>query len=138
MTHENLGAADHVKIGSERNFGFVMAGFFALLSALVWWKGGVWYFYLLAAAAFLVAALATPGLLGPMNRLWFRFGMVLNAIISPLVLGLLFFLVITPVGWLMRLFRARPLHLTFERAEESYWIGRDPPGPPPDSLKNQF
>lgn len=138
MIHENSGTGHDVKPGSARQFGFVMAGFFGLLSALVWWKGGVWYFYLLAAAAFLAAALATPGLLVPLNRLWFRFGMLLHAVVSPLVLGLMFFLVITPIGWLMRLLRKRPLNLAFDRDAESYWIGRDPPGPPPDSLKNQF
>lgn len=139
MTHEYQGADDHAKIGTERNFGFVMAGFFALLSGFAWWNDGdrliIW---LVISAAFLIVALAAPSLLAPLNRLWFRFGMLLNAIVSPVIMGLLFFVTITPIGWLMRLLGARPLKLKFDRAAQSYWIHRDPPGPPPDSLKNQF
>lgn len=116
-----------------------MAGFFALLSLLAWWNGSARLIYWLAASAlFLAVTLAAPNLLAPLNRIWFRFGLLLNAIVSPIVLGLLFFLIITPMGWLMRLFGARPLHLTFDRTADSYWIRREPPGPPPSSLKNQF
>lgn len=139
MTHENMGAAHDVKLGSERAFGFVFAGFFALLSGLAWWNGSAMLVYWLAASsAFLMLALAAPGLLAPLNRLWFKFGLLLNAVVSPVIMGLLFFLTITPIGWMMRLFGARPLNLKFDRAADSYWIRRDPPGPPPASLKNQF
>ncbi len=139
MTHENIGAAHDVKMGSERNFGFVFAGFFALLSGIAWWNATSYLIYWLAASAsFLIVALVAPGLLGPLNRLWFRFGLLLNAILSPVIMGLLFFLTITPIGWLMRLFGADSLNLKFDSAAESYWIRRDPPGPPPASLKNQF
>ena len=139
MTHENTGAAHEAKIGSERSFGFVFVGFFALLSGLAWWNASRYLVYWLAvSASFLLVALAAPRLLAPLNWLWFRFGLLLNAIVSPVIMGLLFFLTITPIGWLMRLFGARPLHLKFDRAVQSYWIRRDPPGPPPASLKNQF
>jgi len=126
-------------MGSNRAFGFVFAGFFALLSGLAWWNASGWLIgWLGASASFLIAALAAPRLLRPLNWLWFKFGMLLHAIVSPVVLGLLFFITITPVGWLMRLMGARPLNLKFDRAAKSYWINRDPPGPPPASLKNQF
>lgn len=139
MTHENIGAAHDIKMGSERAFGFVFAGFFALLSGLAWWNASsLLVYWLCAAALFLGVALAVPQALAPLNRLWFRFGLLLNAIVSPIIMGLLFFLTITPIGWLMRLFGARPLNLKFDSAAESYWIRRDPPGPPPASLKNQF
>ena len=139
MTHENIGAGHDVKIGSERNFGFVFAGFFALLSGLAWWNASALLFYWLgASASFLVVALVAPRLLAPLNLLWFKFGLLLNAIVSPVIMGLLFFVTITPIGWLMRLFGARPLNLKFDRAAQTYWIRRDPPGPPPASLKNQF
>lgn len=128
-----------VKMGSERAFGFVFAGFFALLSGLAWWSASSYLLYWLAASAsFLIVALVAPRLLGPLNRLWFKFGLLLNAIVSPVIMGMLFFLTITPIGWLMRLFGARPLNLKFDPAAETYWIRRDPPGPPPASLKNQF
>lgn len=138
-THEILPAAHAVKMGPERGFGFVFAAFFALIAGIGWWHDSArapWW--LAVAAAFLLAALLAPQVLRPLNRLWFRFGMLLNAIVSPLVLGMMFFLTITPTGWLMRLCGARPLNLKFDRAAGSYWIKRDPPGPAPESLKNQF
>lgn len=139
MTHENIGNAHAVRMGSERNFGFVFSGFFALLAGLAWWNESAYLLYWLAAsAAFLTVTFIAPRILSPLNRLWFRFGLLLNSIVSPLIMGLLFFLTVTPVGWLMRLFGARPLNLKFDPAAESYWIRRDPPGPPPASLKNQF
>lgn len=138
-THEILPAAHAVKIGSERGFGFVFAMFFALIAGIGWWQGSARVIWWLAAAlVFLLAALLAPQLLRPLNRLWFRFGMLLNAIVSPLVLGMMFFLTITPTGWVMRLCGARPLNLKFDRTADSYWIKRDPPGPAPESLKHQF
>ncbi len=126
-------------MGSERAFGLVFGGLFALLSGLAWWNGGGLAIYWLGASVLVfIAALFAPRLLVPFNRVWFRFGLVLNAIVSPVFLGLLFYLTITPIGWLMRLSGARPLNLKFDRAAQSYWIARDPPGPPPASLKNQF
>lgn len=139
MTHENTHSTHDINIGSERAFGFVFAGFFALLSGLAWWNASSYLIYWLGASFLvLIVALVAPSILAPLNRLWFKFGMLLNAIVSPVVMGLLFYLTITPIGLLMRLFGARPLNLKFDRAAESYWIRRDPPGPPPDSLKNQF
>ena len=139
MTHENSGAAHDVKMGSERAFGLVFVGFFALLAGLAWWNGSFYLPYWAGASAvFMLTALLAPAVLRPLNVLWFKFGLLLNALVSPIVLGALFFLTITPLGWLMRLFGARPLSLKFDRAAQSYWIRRDPPGPPPASLKNQF
>lgn len=138
-THETLNAAHDVKMGSERGFGFVFAAFFALIAAYGWWNHSARAPYWLAVGAvFLLSALLFPRILRPLNMAWFRFGMLLNAIVSPLVLGLMFFLTITPIGWLMRLFGARPLNLKFDSEAASYWIKRDPPGPAPESLKNQF
>ncbi|MDP1670751.1 MAG: SxtJ family membrane protein [Alphaproteobacteria bacterium] len=139
MTHENIGSAHDVKMGSERAFGFVFAGFFAILSGLAWWNASsLLIYWLITSALFLAVALVAPRALTPLNRLWFRFGLLLHTIVSPVIMGLLFFVTITPIGWLMRLFGARPLNLKFDSAAQSYWIKRDPPGPPPASLKNQF
>jgi hypothetical protein len=90
------------------------------------------------AAAFFLAALLMPAVLAPLNRLWFKFGMLLHRVVSPLVMGMLFYVVVTPIGLLMRLFGKRPLNLEFETAETSYWILRQPPGPAPETIKNQF
>jgi len=87
---------------------------------------------------FLLLAVLVPRVLAPANRLWTKFGLLLHHIVSPLALGVLFFLVVTPTGLLMRLFGKDPLRLRFDPAADSYWIKRDPPGPAADSLKNQF
>ena len=93
---------------------------------------------LIAAAAVLVVTLAAPALLRIPNRLWLRFGLLLNRLISPVVLAFLFYVVVTPMGMLMRRFGSDSLRLRRSYTNESYWINRDPPGPKPDSLSNQF
>jgi predicted membrane metal-binding protein len=137
--HEDFSREEHVKAGSDRGFGFVFAGFFALVSALSWWRGHAgWHWTLPLAAAFVVVALVYPRLLAPLNKLWLKFGLLLYKVMNPLVLGLLFFVTITPIGIVMRLFGKDFLRLRLDRSAKSYWIERTPPGPPPQSMKNQF
>ncbi len=74
--HEDFSREEHVKAGSDRGFGFVFAGFFALVSALSWWRGHTgWHWALPLAAAFLAVALVYPRLLAPLNKLWLKFGL---------------------------------------------------------------
>ncbi|CAA7622694.1 conserved membrane hypothetical protein [Magnetospirillum sp. LM-5] len=138
-THESLTAVTEVKIGSERSFGLVFAVLFAIIALWPLKDGGdIRLWALGAAAAFLVAALAAPQLLKPLNFLWFKFGMLLHHIVTPLVMGLLFFLTVTPVGLLMRATGKDPMRLKRDPAAASYWIERAPPGPAPETMKNQF
>jgi hypothetical protein len=137
--HEDYSREEHVKAGSDRGFGLVFAGFFALVSALSWWRDHTgWHYTLPLAAAFLVVAYTIPGVLAPLNRLWLKFGLLLYKVMNPLVLGLLFFVTITPIGLVMRLFGKDFLRLRMDRQVRSYWIDREPPGPPPRSMKKQF
>ena len=103
------------------------------------WKGAIpWSIGLaIVAALFAVCAMAAPAVLAPLNRLWFRFGMLLGKIVSPVVLGVIFFLILTPVSIATRLF-GRDALLMKKRDVESYWIDRTPAGPAPESFKNQF
>jgi hypothetical protein len=73
-----------------------------------------------------------------LNRLWLKFGLLLYKVMNPLVLGLLFFVTITPIGLVMRAFGKDFLRMKMDRSAKSYWIDRAPPGPPPQSMKNQF
>ena len=117
----------------------VFAAFFAIVGLLPLVLGGTVRIWALAIAiAFAVAGLLFPSLLAPLARLWARIGAFLHRVVSPIVLGVMFFLVVTPIGLLMRGFGKDPLRLKFDRTAESYWIPREPPGPAPDSLKNQF
>ena len=137
--HEDFSRADHVKAGSDRGFGLVFAGFFALVSALSWWRGHTaWHWTLPLAALFLVIAYTYPKVLAPLNLLWMKFGLLLHKIVTPVVLGLLFFVTITPIGLLARACGKDFLRLRLDRGAKSYWIERQPPGPPPQSMKNQF
>lgn len=137
-THEPAETRTEVRMGSERAFGIVFAVVFALIA--LWplvGSGGVRLWALLIAAGFLVLAFLAPRLLTPLNLLWFRFGMLLHRIVSPIVMGFLFFVTVTPIGLLVRAMGKDSLRL--KRSDvKSYWIERDPPGPPPESMTKQF
>jgi hypothetical protein len=137
--HESFARANDVKTGSERAFGIVFAVVFALIGLWPLLDGQalrVWA--LIIAAVFTACAFFAPGVLKSLNRIWFRFGMLLHRIVSPLVMGFLFYLTVTPIALLMRLAGKDPLRLKFDRAARSYWIERTPPGPAPESLRHQF
>ena len=128
-----------VQGSSNRAFGLVFTVFFLLIGLLPLLHGhAIRMWALLLAGGVLVLALAVPAVLAPANRLWTKLGLVLHKIVSPIALGILFFLVVTPTGLLMRLLGKDPLRLRFDRSADSYWIDRTPPGPDADSLKNQF
>ncbi|MCO5089816.1 SxtJ family membrane protein [Bosea sp. (in: a-proteobacteria)] len=130
---QRRGPEETVNKSSERQFGLVMAGFFALLAFLALWRGhgGLALGWSGAALAFAGMALLVPALLKPLNALWFRFGLVLHKVMTPLIMGAMFFLVFTSIGLMMRLFGKRPIAPGFDRAAQSYWIARDPAGPGP-------
>jgi hypothetical protein len=137
--HEFQAREEVIKISSERSFGLVFAGFFALLGALSLYHGSTrWHYWLPLAALFAVLAYAVPSLLAPLNHLWAKFGLLLHMVVSPLVLGLLFYVGIAPIGFLMRLAGKDPMRRRFEPTAKSYWIIREPPGPAPETFKHQF
>jgi hypothetical protein len=137
--HEFQAREEVVKISSERSFGLVFAGFFALLAALNLYHGGTrWHIWLPLAALFAVLAYAAPRVLTPLNRLWAKFGHFLHTVISPLLLAILYYGCVTPIGFLMRVAGKDPMRRRFEPTENSYWIIRKPPGPAPETFKNQF
>ena len=137
--HENLTRHSTVEGPSDRNFGLVFSGVFLLIGvAPLAFGHAVHVWSLIAAAAFGVVAAAAPGLLAPLNRVWTRFGLLLHKVVSPVVLGIMFFLVITPMGFLMRLFGKDPLRLRIDRGASTYWIGRTPSAPSAGSFIDQF
>lgn len=139
MGHESYERTDAPAGGSDRAFGLVFAAFFLIVAVYPWiFGGGVRVWSLAVAALFLALGLVLPRALSPLNRLWTRFGALLHRVVSPLVLGIMFFGVVTPMGFVRRLLVKDPLHLRFEQEAASYWVPREPPGPPPQSLTNQF
>jgi len=139
MAHEDLAREQHVEGSSDRAFGLVVAGAFLLVTlgplrhghAPRWWA-------LAVAGAFALVAVLKPVLLARLNRLWTKLGILLGKVVSPIALGILFYGVLTPVALIMRLARKDPLRLKLDHDAASYWIVRKPPGPPPDSMGNQF
>ncbi len=138
-THERLEREEVIQGSSNRGFGLVFAVVFAIVSLWPLTGGGAVRLWALAVAAvFLVLALAAPRSLAPLNKVWTKFGLLLHKIVNPLVMGLLFYLVVTPMGLAMRALGKRPLSLGFDREAPSYWIERRPPGPKPETMNNQF
>lgn len=132
-------AKDEARLPSERSFGLVFAGFFLIVGCLPVLSGHAPRPWLLAVAAvFAALAFAAPRVLRPLNIVWFWIGLLLHRIVSPVVMGAVFFLCMTPIGLVMRALGKRPLPLGRDPQTASYWIPRDPPGPAPDTLKNQF
>jgi hypothetical protein len=139
MGHESYERREEVRGSSDRAFGAVFSVVFAIIGLLpMAFGGGARLWSLVVAAIFALIAMARPVLLAPLNRLWLRFGLLLHRIVSPLILGIMFYLVVTPMGLLMRAVGKDLLRLKFDSALQSYWIERTPPGPAPESMKDQF
>ena len=124
------------KLPSNRNFGIV---FFIVFLLIGLWplieKSQIRYWSIFISLIFLVLGLIKSKILSPLNRIWFKFGMLLGKIISPLIMSLIFFLVVTPTGVLMRLLGKDILNLKLNKKSNSYWIKKDGPK---SKMKNQF
>jgi hypothetical protein len=139
MEHTSSREPTAIVLPPNRSFGLLFCFVFALIGVFpLLAGGGLRLWSLVASGLFGTAALLLPDALTPLNRLWMRFGALLHRIVSPIVLAVLFFLVITPFALVMRLFKRDVLLLRPDASKTSYWVDRDPPGPSPDSLNNQF
>ena len=126
---------DEIKISSNRSFGTVFFIVFLLIALYPLLKGNdlrIWS--LVISFIFLALGSINSKILTPLNRLWFKFGLLLGRFISPLIMGIIFFIVVTPTGIIMRLFKKDLLNLKYNK-KESYWI--DKTGPK-SKMKNQF
>lgn len=125
---------------TDRSFGLTFAGVFTVLAAWLAYKGsGHWIASLSVAAAFGLLALVFARILHPLNVAWMWFGGVLNRIVSPIVLGIIFFVVFTPVSLIFKLRGRDILSRKFEPSQPSYWLHRTPPGPDAErSFPRQF
>jgi hypothetical protein len=136
--HESL-ERDPVPQSSARAFGWVMAAVAAIVALWPLMDDGAPRLWAAAIAAlFVVAALVRPALLTPLNRAWLALGRALHAVMSPLIMGLVYAVAVIPTGLYLKLAGKDPLRLKYDPAAPSYWIARDPPGPPRGSFKTQF
>ena len=115
-----------VKMSSNRSFGIVF--FFVFLIVALWPlinENQIRIWSLIISLIFLILGLMKSKLLYPLNRLWFKFGILLGAVIAPIVMGIVFFLVVTPTGFIMRILRRDLLRKKIDKKKNSYWITRD-------------
>ena len=125
-----------IKIGSNRNFGIVF--FIVFLVVSLWpltYGEPIRIWSAIISLVFLILGLMNSKLLTPLNKLWFKFGTILGAIIAPIVMGVVFFLVITPIGLFMKIIGKDLLKKRYDKKKATYWIIR---GKPVSTMKQQF
>ena len=113
------------KMSSNRNFGIVF--FFVFLIISLWPVANdnalrIWSIFL--AITFLILGLMNSKLLTPLNILWYKFGMFLGSIVAPIIMGIIFYLVVTPTGFIMKIRNKDLLNMKFDNKKKSYWINR--------------
>ena len=125
-----------IKMSSNRGFGLVF--FFVLIIIGLWPlknNGDIRIYFVLTSMLFLGLGLINSKILTPLNSLWFKLGILIGAIVSPIVMGIVFFLVVTPTGFIMKLLGNKMLDHGFDKNKNSYWITRDKQN---SSMKKQF
>ena len=126
---------EDIKLGSNRSFGIVFFIVFLLISLYPLLNNEhikIWS--LIISLIFLALGLLNSKFLTPLNKIWFKFGLFLGKLISPLIMGIIFFLIVTPIGLLMRMLGKDLLNLKFN-SKKSYWIEKDSIK---SKMKNQF
>ncbi len=130
-----------IKLPSNRKFGFLFFFLSIILFCYTYFvKDNITaaYGFITAAFFFALVAIFAPKLLYPLNRTWFEVGKLMGKLVSPIVLGAIFFLLITPVAFITRIFGRDQLLLSKNKADSSYWVKRDPVDRSLESFKNQF
>ena len=126
---------DEVKISSNRSFGIVFFIVFLFIALYpLTYSGEIRIWSAIISIIFLILGLLNSKILAPLNKLWFKFGIFLGKIISPIIMGIIFFLVVTPIGLTMRIFGKDVLNLRYNK-NKSYWIEKNGPK---SKMKNQF
>jgi hypothetical protein len=137
--HEDLARHADEPRSSERNLGVTFAVVLAVVGALKLYRGnGAGFYWLAVAGAFLACAYFWTAPLRPLNVVWHRVGLLLFSVVNPIVMAVVFFATVAPIGLLMRLFGKDPLRLKMDRDASTYWLERNPPGPAGEQMKNQF
>ena len=124
-----------IKVSSNKSFGIVFSIFFLLISVYPLLNNdSIHYWSLFVSFIFLVLGLMNSKILSPLNVLWFKFGILLGKIVSPVVMGIIFFLVVTPISIILKMFGKDVLNLKFNN-NKTYWIVKDGPK---SNMKKQF
>lgn len=137
--HEDLRREDETSGPSDRKFGLTIGAVLALVAILKAFQVSPWAFVWGGlSAAFVVSALVQPAWLSLPNRLWLKLGLLLHRLVSPLIMAILFYGTILPIGLLMRAIGKDPLRLGLEKDVTSYWLPRSDERRPNESMHQQF
>jgi hypothetical protein len=140
--HENYRDEEPTKAGSDRAFGCTVGGMLMLIGATKAFVAGaissVVCLIFASGALLLLLGIVAPSRLSALNRLWLKVGTAIAKVVNPIILALLFFLVVTPMAFFMRIVGKRPLRLAADRTATTYWIEREPPAGEESSMKRQF
>ena len=139
QTHESYSREEALVHGPDRSFGLVMSAAFMLVSLISFWNAGrVWPWTGALAALFFAFAWLRPAALSPLNLVWFKFSLLLHKVMNPIAMAFVFFGTVLPTGLIMRVLGKDLLRLKRQPDADTYWIERRPPGPAPESMKDQF
>ena len=130
-----MSSYNDIKISSNRSFGVVFFIVFLLIALYPLLNNNEFRLWsLIISVIFLILGILNSKILSPLNKIWFKFGLLLGKIISPIIMGIIFFLVVTPIGFIMKLLGKDLINLKFNN-EKSYWIEKSGPK---SKMKNQF
>jgi len=136
---ESVGSHAAAKVPSDRSFAWLMTAIATAVAAYAHWKALSWVWWPVSIGALLTAvALFAPSVLNPLNRAWMQLGLMLGRVVTPLIMSLIFFGIVTPIAVLARWRGVNPMRRHYDPDARSYWIPRDPPGPDARSMERQF
>jgi hypothetical protein len=138
-THEDLSRRDEITGSSDRSFGLLFTVFFGIVTFLPLrhhQKPRLWA--LILAGGLLLVSLLRPSVLHVANRLWMYLALLLSRVVNPVIMGVLFYGVVTPIAIVRRMSGNDSMKLRFDSKSSSYWLERRPPGPPPETMERQF
>ena len=125
-----------IKISSNRSFGIVFFIVFLFIALYpITYSEDIRIWSLIISFIFIILGLLNSKILTPLNKLWFKFGVILGIIISPIIMGIIFFLVVTPIGLIMKVLGKDLLRLKYNKKDNTYWIEKNGPK---SKMKNQF
>ena len=128
--------SQQIKTSSNRSFGFVFFLFFLIIAVYpLFNSNSIYYWALFISFIFLVLSIMNSKILTPLNKIWFKFGLLIGLIISPLVMGLIYFVVVTPTSFIMKILGKDILNLKKNDKKNTYWIQKSEPK---SKMKKQF
>lgn len=137
--HEDLRREDTTAAPSERKFGLTLGGVLALIAVIKAVERSPWALvWGMLAVVLIASALLRPQLLSAPNQLWLKLGLLLHRIVNPIIMAVLFYGTILPVGLLMRVLGKDPLRLRLDKTAASYWLTRSDERPPSEAMRQQF